>query len=159
MFTCDQPHVLCSVTWNESRTPVSNLNIIRKSIRLPFSCSRHRYSRRILVGLIFCCIGDAFLVFPDDYFEIGMISFGIGHISYILAFGFKPLNLSLGVFLYALNATGKKINTLQNSFYRRFCRYVKFTERFTWYFSVRRSLLLFNYLYNGMASCCQSASV
>ncbi|KAJ3659139.1 hypothetical protein Zmor_010844 [Zophobas morio] len=61
----------------------------------------YKYSRRILVGLIFCCFGDAFLIWPG-YFEMGMLAFAIGHINYILAFGFKPLNLTLGVGLYAL---------------------------------------------------------
>ncbi|KAJ3631448.1 hypothetical protein MTP99_012577 [Tenebrio molitor] len=37
----------------------------------------YKYSRRILVGLIFCCLGDAFLIWPG-YFELGMLSFAIG---------------------------------------------------------------------------------
>lgn len=66
---------------------------------------RYKYSRRILVGLIFCCLGDAFLIWPG-YFELGMLSFAIGHINYILAFGFQPLNLTLGVCLCAINIMG-----------------------------------------------------
>lgn len=65
----------------------------------------YKYSRRILVGLIFCCLGDAFLIWPG-YFELGMLSFAIGHINYILAFGFQPLNLTLGVCLCAINIMG-----------------------------------------------------
>ncbi|VEN56784.1 unnamed protein product [Callosobruchus maculatus] len=65
----------------------------------------YKYSRRILSGLIFCCIGDALLVW-NQYFDIGMFAFIIGHIYYILAFGFKPLNLSLGLALYLLGSLG-----------------------------------------------------
>ncbi|CAH2005024.1 unnamed protein product [Acanthoscelides obtectus] len=61
----------------------------------------YKYSRRILSGLIFCCIGDALLVW-NQYFDIGMFAFIIGHVYYILAFGFKPLNLPLGLVLYLL---------------------------------------------------------
>nr|CAH7754355.1 unnamed protein product [Callosobruchus chinensis] len=63
----------------------------------------YKYSRRILSGLIFCCIGDALLVW-NQYFDIGMFAFIIGHVYYILAFGFKPLNLSLGLVLYLLGS-------------------------------------------------------
>lgn len=35
-----------------------------------------------------------------------MLSFAIGHMYYILAFGFVPLNISLGVALYAVNCIG-----------------------------------------------------
>ncbi|KAG5885908.1 hypothetical protein JTB14_012155 [Gonioctena quinquepunctata] len=63
----------------------------------------YKYSRRILTGLIFCCIGDAFLIW-NQYFDLGMLAFIIGHIQYVLAFGFKPLNLKLGLALYSLGA-------------------------------------------------------
>ncbi|CAH0560432.1 unnamed protein product [Brassicogethes aeneus] len=55
----------------------------------------YKYSRRILLGLFFCCLGDAFLIWPN-YFEVGMLCFAIGHVHYIFAFDFKPLNLRLG---------------------------------------------------------------
>ncbi|XP_066247000.1 lysoplasmalogenase TMEM86A [Euwallacea similis] len=54
----------------------------------------YQYSCRILMGLIFCAIGDAFLV-SEDYFVHGLLSFTAGHLSYILAFGFRPLKLML----------------------------------------------------------------
>ncbi|KAL3267300.1 hypothetical protein HHI36_011431 [Cryptolaemus montrouzieri] len=66
---------------------------------------KFKYSRRILIGLVFCCFGDAFLVWPS-YFEVGMMAFALGHMNYILAFGFEPLNLSIGMALLALNVTG-----------------------------------------------------
>lgn len=69
---------------------------------------RYKYSRRILSGLIFCCIGDALLIW-NQYFDLGMVAFIIGHINYVLAFGFKPLNLPLGLILYFLGTMGKQI--------------------------------------------------
>ena len=58
---------------------------------------QHNYSRRILLGLVFSCVGDIFLVWKHSYFIHGMIAFGIAHILYIRAFGFKPLNLLMGL--------------------------------------------------------------
>jgi len=46
-------------------------------------------------------LGDAFLVWDHTFLQ-GMASFGIGHTFYISAFGFRPLNLPLGLFLYGL---------------------------------------------------------
>ncbi|XP_023011937.1 lysoplasmalogenase TMEM86A [Leptinotarsa decemlineata] len=64
----------------------------------------YKYSRRILTGLIFCCIGDALLIW-NNYFDLGMLAFIIGHVEYVRAFGFRPLNLKLGLFLYSLGIT------------------------------------------------------
>ncbi len=44
------------------------------------------YKMLIIIGLVFCLGGDAFLMFPDKYFVMGLISFLIGHIFYIAAF-------------------------------------------------------------------------
>lgn len=54
----------------------------------------YRYSRRILIGLIFSCIGDAFLVWKETgkNFEIGLLMFAIAQIEYARAFGWRPLN-------------------------------------------------------------------
>lgn len=50
------------------------------------------YSKCVLGGLVASMLGDAFLVYADDgYFLHGMAAFGLAHISYICAFGFKPL--------------------------------------------------------------------
>ncbi|XP_066150249.1 lysoplasmalogenase TMEM86A-like [Euwallacea fornicatus] len=54
----------------------------------------YKYSCRILIGLIFCAIGDAFLV-SEDYFIPGLLAFTGGHLSYIMAFGFRPVKLML----------------------------------------------------------------
>lgn len=71
-----------------------------------FFTFRYKYSRRIIAGLLLCCIGDALLIWPQ-YFLLGMIAFAVGHVNYIMAFGFKPLNLSLGLCLGVLNAIGR----------------------------------------------------
>ncbi|KAK9870796.1 hypothetical protein WA026_009757 [Henosepilachna vigintioctopunctata] len=63
-----------------------------------------KYSRRIVIGLAFCCVGDALLAWPG-YFETGIIAFGIGHFSYILAFGFEPINVSMGIAILGLCVT------------------------------------------------------
>ncbi|XP_011298013.1 lysoplasmalogenase-like protein TMEM86A [Fopius arisanus] len=62
----------------------------------------YTYSRRILTGLVFSCLGDAFIVWPN-FFLLGMAMFAIAQIMYITAFGFKPLNPSLGIFIFSLS--------------------------------------------------------
>lgn len=52
----------------------------------------YRYSRRILIGLIFSCLGDACLVWAKKYFEVGIGCFAIAQICYSRAFGWKPFN-------------------------------------------------------------------
>jgi len=52
------------------------------------------FPKKILCGLFFSCIGDFCLIWPE-LFIIGMLSFAVGHINYIMAFGFKPFNLPL----------------------------------------------------------------
>uniref|UniRef100_A0A6P7GKQ3 lysoplasmalogenase n=1 Tax=Diabrotica virgifera virgifera TaxID=50390 RepID=A0A6P7GKQ3_DIAVI len=63
--------------------------------------NEYKYSRKILLGLIFCCIGDALLVW-NQYFDLGMLAFMIGHLQYIMAFGFKPLQVPLATVLFTL---------------------------------------------------------
>jgi Predicted membrane protein len=67
---------------------------------------RYSYSRRILTGLLFSCVGDALLIWPQ-YFTYGMAAFGVAQIMYTAAFGFKPLNAPLGVVLYTSGTTGE----------------------------------------------------
>lgn len=43
------------------------------------------YKKLILIGLVFCLIGDVFLMF-DAYFVFGLASFLIGHVFFIYAF-------------------------------------------------------------------------
>ncbi|XP_014478382.1 PREDICTED: lysoplasmalogenase-like protein TMEM86A [Dinoponera quadriceps] len=63
----------------------------------------YTFSRRILIGLIFSCIGDAFLVWPNC-FTAGMCMFAVAQIMYIIAFGFERLSLTLGALLYTFCA-------------------------------------------------------
>ncbi|XP_005101617.1 lysoplasmalogenase-like protein TMEM86A [Aplysia californica] len=63
----------------------------------------YRYSRRILVGLVFSAIGDAFLVWKHSFmnFEMGLLSFAIAQTMYARAFGWRPLKPYAGtVFLF-----------------------------------------------------------
>ncbi|GJQ68637.1 putative YhhN family [Trypoxylus dichotomus] len=53
------------------------------------------YAKVIIVGLVFCGIGDVLLVWPD-LFELGVLAFAMGHVCYIVAFGFEPLAWKLG---------------------------------------------------------------
>lgn len=64
------------------------------------------YSRRILTGLIFSCLGDACLIFYENYFIHGMGCFGVAHIMYTWAFGFHPFNPYAGAFLIILAMLG-----------------------------------------------------
>ncbi|XP_076757114.1 lysoplasmalogenase TMEM86A isoform X2 [Xylocopa sonorina] len=57
----------------------------------------YTFSRRILTGLIFSCIGDALLVWPSC-FTPGMCMFALAQIMYISAFGFIPLNIILVIY-------------------------------------------------------------
>uniref|UniRef100_T1JLT3 lysoplasmalogenase n=1 Tax=Strigamia maritima TaxID=126957 RepID=T1JLT3_STRMM len=61
------------------------------------------FSRRILIGLIFSCFGDAFLIFPQ-YFKHGMMSFAVAQMLYTSAFGFHPINPYAGCVCYAFGA-------------------------------------------------------
>ena len=51
----------------------------------------YRYSRRVLIGLVFSCLGDICLVWPDKYFELGLLMFAVAQVQYARAFGFRPL--------------------------------------------------------------------
>ena len=64
----------------------------------------YRYSRRILVGLIFSALGDIFLVWKSSYvnFELGLLSFAIAQAMYARAFGWRPLKLRAGLFFLVI---------------------------------------------------------
>lgn len=67
--------------------------------------NEYTFSRRILIGLIFSCIGDGLLVWRELFLH-GMVAFGIGHMFFISAFGFKPLNIPLGIPMYIASMLG-----------------------------------------------------
>ncbi|KAF2905974.1 hypothetical protein ILUMI_00205 [Ignelater luminosus] len=64
-----------------------------------------RFAKLIIAGMLFGCVGDACLIWPG-YFDTGVLSFLIGHLIYIYAFGFKPLNLPVGIVCYACAIMG-----------------------------------------------------
>ena len=64
----------------------------------------YSYSRKILIGLVFCCIGDAFMVWKSKCFTHSVIMFGLGQIMYTSAFGFKPFNIYVAAFVAILNS-------------------------------------------------------
>lgn len=66
---------------------------------------KHAYSRRVLIGLIFSCVGDALLVWPCC-FVWGMLSFGIAHVFYTIAFGMHPFNPAAGLVCILVVMTG-----------------------------------------------------
>ena len=64
----------------------------------------YRYSRLILIGLIFSVFGDAFLVWKTSYknFECGLLMFAVAQVNYARAFGFWPFNPYAGAVFTAL---------------------------------------------------------
>ncbi|XP_036400130.1 lysoplasmalogenase-like protein TMEM86A [Megalops cyprinoides] len=57
----------------------------------------HSSARKILAGLIFSALGDAFLIWQEQgYFSHGLLMFAVTHILYSSAFGMKPLNPPVG---------------------------------------------------------------
>ncbi|XP_036391198.1 lysoplasmalogenase-like protein TMEM86A [Megalops cyprinoides] len=64
----------------------------------------HASARKILAGLIFSALGDAFLIWQEQgYFSHGLLMFAITHILYSSAFGMKPLNPRAGLVIAAVS--------------------------------------------------------
>ncbi|XP_004349187.1 transmembrane protein 86A [Capsaspora owczarzaki ATCC 30864] len=64
-----------------------------------------RYNLLVFFGLIASSFGDYFLVYQNVdkmYFVYGMASFGLAHLLYVLALGFRPLRLGLAVIPFSL---------------------------------------------------------
>lgn len=67
-----------------------------------------RYQQKILVGLFFSSIGDAFLDYNEgELFPFGMLAFAVAQISYISAFRWKPFRPFLGLILFVLGGFGE----------------------------------------------------
>ncbi|XP_068099041.1 lysoplasmalogenase TMEM86A-like [Hyperolius riggenbachi] len=62
------------------------------------------YAKKILLGLVFSAAGDVCLVWPE-YFQLGMVMFGLAHIMYTVAFGFLPGNVPIFIVLALFCAT------------------------------------------------------
>jgi len=67
--------------------PLTMIFIILIAIQLGVS-HLSIYVYAILLGLLFSLIGDVFLMLPSDLFILGLISFLIAHLFYIVAFSF-----------------------------------------------------------------------
>ncbi|MBN3277427.1 TM86A protein, partial [Polyodon spathula] len=64
----------------------------------------HSSARKILAGLIFSSLGDAFLIWQEQgYFVHGLLMFAISHVLYSSAFGMKPLDLRAGLSIGVLS--------------------------------------------------------
>lgn len=67
-----------------------------------------QYHKRILLGLAFSSIGDAFLDYgKGELFPFGMLAFAVAQMFYISAFGFKPLRIVIGLISYGIGVFGK----------------------------------------------------
>lgn len=73
--------------------------------------SKTKLNRKILVGLLFSCVGDACLVWPE-YFLHGIGAFAVAQILFIRAAGLEPLNLKLGLVLIPYANVGKSEITM-----------------------------------------------
>lgn len=82
--------------------------------------NEYTYSRRILIGLMFSCVGDGLLVWKELFLH-GMFAFGIGHLFFISAFGFKPVKVFLGIPLYIASALGLNMWLPQQALIYRIC--------------------------------------
>lgn len=57
------------------------------------------------MGLMCCAYGDALL--NHQLLHLGMLLFATGHVCYITAFGWKPVELWIGQILYTFGGAGK----------------------------------------------------
>ena len=82
---------LCGLAW--SQVPKEDTSA---------ACS---YSLKICCGLVFSTLGDILLVWRNSHFEHGIVAFAFAHLFYILAFGFNPLDLKLGILLLSFSTS------------------------------------------------------
>ncbi|KAH8363026.1 hypothetical protein KR084_004585, partial [Drosophila pseudotakahashii] len=80
--------------------------VVAKGISLK---KEYRRSRWILLGLVFSSGGDALL--NINLFPFGMISFGVAHVFYISAFGWKPVKWLIGSTLYVAVSLCNQLNS------------------------------------------------
>ncbi|XP_071513049.1 lysoplasmalogenase TMEM86B-like [Panulirus ornatus] len=60
-------------------------------------------SAKVQAALCFSLVGDAFLVWPENYFLGGIVFFGVAQGLYVFSFGWKGVSWVLGVALHGLN--------------------------------------------------------
>ena len=86
--------LLCALLFYEKRKNRGSLLIAKSVLSLLFiltallqPCSVPAYYHYLLIGLIFCLIGDICLALPQgDAFKVGLVAFLMGHIFYIFSF-------------------------------------------------------------------------
>ncbi|KAG5671958.1 hypothetical protein PVAND_002124 [Polypedilum vanderplanki] len=82
--------------------PIISLMAFLFMNNLKFS-NGNRYHKLLLGGLIFSCMGDAFLDYQQGkLFELGMAAFAVAQIFYITMFGFTPLKIWIGLIFYSI---------------------------------------------------------
>ena len=86
--------------------PLTTLLILTLPLRFPHDQLK-AYRKTVLWGLLFCLIGDSFLLF-ESFFLYGLTSFLVGHICFLFAFvkqqGFQ-WPLVPGIFLSSIAST------------------------------------------------------
>ena len=102
---------LCGLLFYEKKKNRVPLFIVKSVLSLLFvmtallqPCSVPAYYHYLLVGLIFCLIGDVCLALPQEKaFRTGLIAFLIGHVFYILSFSsLTQIShwISIGLFIF-----------------------------------------------------------
>lgn len=66
-----------------------------------------KINRKIFLGLLFSCVGDACLIWPDYFFH-GVVAFGVAQIIFIKAAGPERLNWKLGFVFIPYANIGKR---------------------------------------------------
>lgn len=86
--------------------PLTTLLILTLPLRFPHDQLK-AYRKTVLLGLLFCLIGDSFLLF-ESFFLYGLTSFLVGHLCFLYAFvkqqGFQ-WPLVPGIFLVSIAST------------------------------------------------------
>nr|XP_054773907.1 lysoplasmalogenase-like protein TMEM86A [Lytechinus pictus] len=87
---------LCGFVITDTLSPVRHSNLI------------YRYNIAIIAGLVLSGIGDAALVYVNnhDLFVIGLLFFALAHLSYIIAFGWRPVNVKALLICFTLMCLG-----------------------------------------------------
>ena len=103
---------LCGLLfWEKKKKRTSSLLVTKSTLSFLFiltallqPSSAAAYYRYLLIGLIFCLIGDVCLALPSErVFKVGLVTFLIGHIFYIFSFSTLiqiPHWISIGLFIF-----------------------------------------------------------
>jgi uncharacterized membrane protein YhhN len=91
--------------------PLATLLIIGLALQNWFG-RKSAYSQSIVMGLCFSLLGDLLLIWPDQYFLVGLSAFLLAHVAYLLAFNHDArlpahlpvllLYLAIGALSYAV---------------------------------------------------------